>query len=38
MDHSKTGVTMTVHTLVVQRSKREAIKIIDRLLRPDRPH
>jgi integrase len=34
MGHSEIGVTMNVYTHVVQKSKREAIKIIDRLLRP----
>jgi integrase len=38
MGHSEIGVTMNVYTHVVQKSKREAIKTIDRLLRPDRPH
>lgn len=38
MGHSEIGVTMNVYTHVVQKSKREAIKIIDRLLRPDRSH
>lgn len=35
MGHSEIGVTMNVYTHVVQKSKREAIKIIDRLLRPE---
>ena len=37
MGHSEIGVTMNVYTHVVQKSKREAIKIIDRLLRPEPP-
>jgi integrase len=36
MGHSEIGVTMNVYTHVVQKSKRDAIKIIDRLLRPER--
>ena len=38
MGHSEIGVTMNVYAHVVQKSKREAVKIIDRLLRPDRPN
>ena len=37
MGHSQIAVTMNVYTHVVQKSKREAIKTIGRLLRPDRP-
>jgi integrase len=37
MGHSQIAVTMNVYTHVVQKSKREAIKTIDRLLRPERP-
>jgi integrase len=37
MGHSQIAVTMNVYMHVVQRSKREAIKTVDRLLRPERP-
>lgn len=37
MGHSQIAVTMNVYTHVVEKSKREAIKTVDRLLRPDRP-
>lgn len=38
LGHSQIAVTMNVYTHVVEKSKREAIKTVDRLLRPDRPH
>ncbi len=37
MGHSEIGITMNVYTHVVEKSKREAIKIMDELLRPQRP-
>lgn len=37
LGHSQIAVTMNVYTHVVDKSKREAIKTVDRLLRPDRP-
>lgn len=36
MRHSEIGITMNVYTHVVEKSKREAIKIMDALLRPPR--
>jgi integrase len=38
MGHSQIAVTMDVYTHVVEKSKREAIKKMDRMLKPDRSH
>jgi integrase len=38
MGHSKISMTMDVYAHVVDKSKREAIKVVDELLKRKKPH